>query len=383
MLSRGDISFVKIGCPKEIKNHEYRVGLIPATVKSYVDAGHTVYIESNAGLGSGIRDGEYTAAGAKILNNAADVWQTADMIVKVKEPLSEELSRMKLGQLIYTYFHFAADEQLTRSCLERGISALAYETVQEADGSLPLLKPMSEVAGRMAPIVGAHYLGRIMGGRGNLLPGVPGVAPGNVLVIGGGTVGSNAARVAAGLGAIVTILDINLNLLEHLGNILPANVIPLYNDSHSLEKLLCEAHLVIGAVLIPGSRAPRLITRDHLKIMKPGSVIVDVAIDQGGCTETSHPTTHGDPIYVVDDIIHYCVANMPGAYARTSTFALNNCTVRYGLQLANKGLTNACQENSALKRGLNLHRHHITFRPVAEALGLGECYIPVDEALKG
>lgn len=361
---------MRIGCLKEIKNHEYRVGLIPATVKAYVEAGHEVYLEQGAGLGSGILDEEYAAAGARLLEDARDVWHIAEMIVKVKEPLPEEYPLMKGGQLVFTYFHFAADEGLTRACLERGISALAYETVQEADGSLPLLKPMSEVAGRMAPIVGAYYLDRVRGGRGNLLPGVPGVAPGNVLILGGGTVGSNAARVAAGLGAMVSIMDINLNTLEHLGNILPSNVVPLYNDSHSLEKGLREAHLVVGAVLIPGARAPRLITREHLKLMKSGSVIVDVAIDQGGCTETSRPTTHTDPVYVVDGIIHYCVANMPGAYARTSTFALNNCTVKYGLQLANKGLERACRENPALARGLNLHQGRITFKPVAEAFGM-------------
>ncbi len=360
---------MRIGCPKEIKNHEYRVGLIPATVKAYVDMGHEVCIQQGAGVGSGIHDEEYAAAGAVILDEAGEVWQRAEMIIKVKEPLPEEYSLMRAGQLLFTYFHFAADEGLTRACLERGISALAYETVQEADGSLPLLKPMSEVAGRMAPIVGAYYLDRVRGGRGNLLPGVPGVAPGNVLILGGGTVGSNAARVAAGLGAVVTIMDINLNTLEHLGNILPPNVVTLYNDSHSLEKGLREAHLVVGAVLIPGARAPRLITREHLKLMKPGSVIVDVAIDQGGCTETSHPTTHADPVYVVEDVIHYCVANMPGAYARTSTFALNNCTVKFGLQLANKGLEKACRENPALARGLNLHQGRITFKLVAEALG--------------
>ena len=297
-------------------------GSFPAAVKAYVDAGHEVYMQKGAGLGSGVLDSEYEAAGGVIVDDANEVWQTAEMIVKVKEPLPEELPRAKPGQLVYTYFHFAADEQLTRACMERRISALAYETVQEADGSLPLLKPMSEVAGRMAPLVGAYYLARVLGGRGNLLPGVPGVAPGNVLILGGGTVGSNAARIAAGLGAIVSILDINLDTLEHLGNIMPPNVMTLHNDSHSLEKGLREAHLVIGAVLIPGARAPKLITRDHLKLLKPGSVIVDVAIDQGGCAETSHPTTHTNPIFVVDDIIHYCVANMPGAYARTSTFAL-------------------------------------------------------------
>lgn len=361
---------MRIGCPKEIKNHEYRVGLIPATVQSYVEAGHEVFVEQGAGLGSGIRDDEYEAAGARLLAEAGEVWRQAEMIVKVKEPLPSEYPLLKTGQVVFTYFHFAADEGLTHACLERGISAVAYETVQEPDGSLPLLKPMSEVAGRMAPIMGAYYLARIRGGRGNLLPGVPGVAAGNVLILGGGTVGSNAARVSAGLGAMVSIMDIKLDILEHLGNILPANVVPLYNDSHSLEKGLREAHLVIGAVLIPGARAPRLITRDHLKLMKPGSVIVDVAIDQGGCTETSRPTTHTDPVYVVDGIIHYCVANMPGAYARTSTFALNNCTVKYGLQLANKGLERACRENAALARGLNLHQGRITFKPVAEAFGM-------------
>jgi len=372
---------MRIGCPKEIKNHEYRVGLIPATVKAYVGAGHEVCIQQGAGLGSGILDEEYAAAGATIVDDPNKVWQTAEMIVKVKEPLPEEYARMKPGQLIFTYFHFAADEGLTHACLESGISALAYETVQEADGSLPLLKPMSEVAGRMAPIVGAYYLARVLGGRGNLLPGVPGVAPGNVLILGGGTVGSNAARVAAGLGAMVSIMDINLHTLEHLGNILPPNVVPLYNDSHSLEKGLREAHLVVGAVLIPGARAPRLITREHLKLMKPGSVIVDVAIDQGGCTETSHPTTHTDPVYVVEDIIHYCVANMPGAYARTSTFALNNCTVKYGLKLANKGLEKACKENAALRKGLNLFHGRITFKPVAEAFGLEQLYKPMEEVI--
>lgn len=372
---------MNIGCPKEIKNHEYRVGLIPASVKAYVDAGHKVYVQQGAGLGSGIEDSEYMEAGATILETAQEVWEAAEMIVKVKEPLPREYPFMKNGQLVYTYFHFAADEQLTRTCMERGISALAYETVQEPDGSLPLLKPMSEVAGRMAPIIGAFYLGKVQGGRGNLVTGVPGVAPANVLVVGGGTVGSNAARVAAGLGAMVTILDINLDTLEHLGNVMPPNVFPVYGDSYSLLKGLREAHLVIGAVLIPGAKTPRLLRREHLRLMKPFSVIVDVSIDQGGFAETSHPTTHGDPIYTVDDIIHYCVANMPGAYARTSTFALNNRTVRYGLKLANKGLAQACRENSAIRKGLNIHNGFITFRPVAEAFGLEDRYRPVEELI--
>ena len=373
---------MKIGCPKEVKNHEYRVGLIPAAVKTYVDAGHQVFVQKDGGLGSGITDEEYLAAGAKVLASAEDVWGESDMIVKVKEPLPQEYKLMKPGQLLYTYFHFAADEELTKACMEREIMALAYETVQECDGSLPLLKPMSEVAGRMATLMGAFYLGKAHGGRGLLPTGVPGVAPANILVLGGGVVGSNAALVAAGLGAKVTILDINHNRLEYLGHVLPPNVFPVFSDSHTLEEGLREADIVVGAVLIPGARAPKLLKKDQLTIMKPGAVFVDVAIDQGGVAETSKPTTHSDPIYMVEKVVHYCVANMPGAYARTSTFALNNCTIKYGLQLANKGCEEACRNNPALRKGLNVYKGIITYASVADAfVAFRGKYRPVEEVL--
>ncbi|NSW85292.1 MAG: alanine dehydrogenase [Syntrophobacteraceae bacterium] len=372
---------MKIGCPKEIKNNEYRAGIIPGSVRAYRQAGHEVYVQKGAGVGAGILDAEYEDSGAKMVDTAEEVWNIAEMIVKVKEPMPGEYGLMKSGQVIYAYFHFAADEQLTRACLEREIIALAYETVQEANGSLPLLKPMSEVAGRMAPIMGAYYMARIHGGRGMLPTGVPGVAPAHVLILGGGTVGSNAARVSAGLGAWVTILDINLDTLENLGNIMPLNVSPIYADSYTIERGLREADMVIGAVLIPGARAPKLITRAHLGMMKPGCVFVDVAIDQGGCAETSRPTTHDDPVYLVDNIIHYCVANMPGAYARSSTFALNNRTVKYGLKIAGMSVEKACRRNMALRKGLNLYRGTITFKPVAEAFGLEALYRPADEVL--
>lgn len=377
--SREEEVQMKIGCPKEIKNHEYRVGLIPASVRVYVSSGHEVFIQKGAGLGSGITDEEYLAAGAKILETAEEVWAQSDMIVKVKEPLSQEYPLMREGQLVYTYFHFASDEELTKACMEKKIVALAYETVQEADGSLPLLKPMSEVAGRMAPLMGSFYLGRAHGGRGLLVSGVPGVAPINVLVLGGGVVGRNAAKMAAGLGAKVTILDVKANVLEYLDDTMPSNVFPVYSDPVTLEEGLKEADMVIGAVLIPGAKAPKLVRKEHLKMMKPGAVLVDVAIDQGGCFETSHATTHSDPIYVVDGIVHYCVANMPGAYARTSTFALNNATIYYGKQLANKGYVQACKDNPALKKGLNMVMGKVTCEPVAEAFNLP--YTPVDEVL--
>ena len=361
---------MKIGCPKEIKNHEYRVGLIPAAVRAYVDSGHEVFVQKDAGVGSGISDEEYRTAGASILQDAAEVWARGEMIVKVKEPLPQEYPLIREGQLLYTYFHFAASEELTRACLDRGIVALAYETVQEADGTLPLLKPMSEVAGRMAGLMGSYYLGRAHGGRGVLASGVPGVAPCNVLILGGGTVGRNAARIAAGFGARVTILDLRPGVLEFLGDIMPRNVFPVYSDPMTLEEGLKEADVVIGAVLIPGAKAPKLVRREHLKTMKPGAVLVDVAIDQGGCFETSHPTTHSDPVFLVDGIVHYCVANMPGAYSRTATFALNNATIAYGKQLANKGWEQACRDSLPLRLGLNLARGKVTCLPVAEAFGL-------------
>ena len=371
---------MKIGCPKEVKNNENRVGLTPNAAHAYVAAGHDVFVEKGAGAGSSIEDAEYVAAGAKVLPTADDVWATADMIVKVKEPLSSEYHLMRENQLIYTYFHFAADEGLTKACMERKIIALAYETVEEGR-ALPLLKPMSEVAGRMAALMGAFYLAKTQGGRGLLPMGVTGVAPADVLVLGGGVVGTNAARVAAGLGAQVTVLDVNLNRLEYLGEVMGANVLPLYSDPVNLETCLKKCDIVVGAVLIPGAVAPKLIRKEHLKSMKPGSVLVDVAIDQGGCAETSHATTHSEPTFVVDGVIHYCVANMPGAYARTSTFALNNATIRYGLMLANKGVEKACRENQALKLGLNMYKGIITYEAVADAFGMKNKYTPVDQVL--
>ena len=371
---------MKIGCPKEMKDNENRVGLTPNAVHAYVAAGHEVCIQRDAGLGSDITDEEYVAAGARILPDAEAVWSFSDMIVKVKEPAPEEYGWMREGQLVYTYFHFAADETLTRICMERKIIALAYETVEES-GSLPLLKPMSEVAGRMALLMGGFYLARPQGGRGLLPMGVTGVAPANVLIVGGGVVGTNAARVAAGFGAHVTILDVNLNRLEYLGEIMPSNVLPLYSDKMNLENCLKMADIVVGAVLIPGAVTPKLIRKEHLKLMKPGSVLVDVAIDQGGCCETSRPTKHSDPTFVLDGIIHYCVGNMPGAYARTSTFALNNATIKYGLMLANKGAEKACRENQALKAGLNMYKGTITFKAVAEAFNLMHAYKDADSVI--
>ena len=368
---------MKIGCPKEIKNHEYRVGLVPAAVRSYVEAGHQVFIEKNAGGGSGIGDQEYTSAGAEILNGAQEVWGIADMIVKVKEPLPEEYELMRSGQLVYTYFHFAADEQLTKACLDQEITALAYETVQEDDGSLPLLKPMSEVAGRIAPLMSAYHLARPYGGKGTLATGVPGVLPANVAVIGGGIVGSNAARVAAGFGSKVVVLDINTNVLEHIGNIMPANVFTQFSNANNLESVLQSADIVIGAILIPGAKSPKLIKKEHLQMMKNGSVFADVSIDQGGSAESSKPTTHSDPIYEQEGVVHYCVANMPGAYPRTSTFALNNATIKYGLELANKGVEKACKENHILCRGLNTYKGTLTCTPVGEAFGMSKsCKLP-------
>lgn len=372
---------MKIGCPKEIKDNENRVGLTPSAAHSYVAAGHEVLMEKGAGLGSAIEDAEYLKAGARILDGAAEVWAAAEMIVKVKDPMPSEYKLMRPGQLIYTYFHFAADEELTRACLEQRIVALAYETVQDGR-SLPLLKPMSEVAGRMSSLMGAFYLAKTQGGRGLLPMGVTGVAPANVLVLGGGTVGSNAAYVAAGLNANVTLLDINLDRLEYLDEIMPANVRALFNDPVVLDEQVRQADIIVGAVLLPGAKAPKLVRREHLKTMKPGAVVVDVAIDQGGCFETSRPTTHSDPTYEVDGIIHYCVTNMPGAYARTSTYALNNATIRYGLLLANRGVEKACRENAALKLGLNMYQGAITYREVAEAFGMESLYKPVDEVLR-
>ncbi|MCL2028902.1 MAG: alanine dehydrogenase [Deltaproteobacteria bacterium] len=372
---------MKIGCPKEIKNNENRVGLTPNAVNAYILAGHEVFMEKGAGLGSAIEDREYVTAGARILPTGEEIWETADMIVKVKEPLGSERALMRENQLVYAYFHFAADRELLEACLERKIISLAYETVQEGQ-TLPLLKPMSEVAGRMSTLIGAFYCAKHLGGRGLLPMGVTGVGPAEVLVLGGGVVGSNAGRVASGLGCRVTILDTNLSRLEYLGEIMPANVTCVYSDPVSLEQYLRSADIVIGAVLVPGGKTPWLVRRDQLKFMKPGAVLVDVAIDQGGSFETSKPSTHDEPTYVVDGIIHYCVGNMPGAYARTSTFALNNATIGYGLQMAGKGLKRACLENEALKLGLNTYKGIITKKPVAEAFGLAHLYQAPEKVLE-
>lgn len=367
---------MRIGVPKEIKADEYRVAMIPAGVEELTRAGHQVTVQAGAGAGSGISDDQYAAAGATVEPAAAAIWANAEMIVKVKEPLETEWPHMKPGQIIFTYFHFAADERLTQAVLKSGATAVAYETIKDARGTLPLLTPMSEVAGRMSIQEGAKYLEKPFEGRGILLGGVPGVLPAQVLVLGGGIVGANAAKVAAGLGANVTILDVNLDRLRYLDDVMPRNVTTLYSDRHNLLDQLVLADLVIGAVLIPGARAPFLVKRDDLKRMKPGAVIVDVAIDQGGCVETSRPTTHAKPTYKIDEVIHYCVTNMPGAVGRTSTYALCNVTLPYGLQLANKGLEQAVKDSPALRHGVNTYRGQVTNGPVAGTFKLPLAELP-------
>ncbi len=370
---------MKIGIPKEIKPDENRVALVPAGAAALVAAGHAVWVETGAGLGSGISDAQYVQAGANIAADADAVWQAADLIVKVKEPIRAEWPRMRADQTIFTYFHFAADRELTLAHLASGATCIAYETVQLPRGDLPLLTPMSEVAGRMAVQEGAKYLEKQYGGRGVLLGGVPGVAPAHVVVLGAGTVGSNAARMAAGLGATVTLLDVSLERLRHLGEVMPANVQTLYSNRLNLLEQLASADLVIGGVLIPGATAPKLILRADLKTMREGAVIVDVAVDQGGCTETTHPTTHQDPVYTVDGIVHYAVANMPGGVPRTSTFALTNATFPYVLQLANKGWQQALRDSAPLRQGLNIVEGKISYKAVANAFGLA--YVPPESFL--
>lgn len=362
-----------IGIPKEIKNNENRVALTPAGAKELVKRGHTVYVQHTAGENSGFPDSAYVEAGAQILPSINDVYQIAEMIVKVKEPIAAEYSLVRKGQLVFTYFHFASDEKLTLAMMDSGSICLAYETVENPDGTLPLLIPMSEVAGRMSIQEGARFLEKPQGGKGILLGGVPGVKPARVLVLGGGIVGHSAALMAAGLGADVTIADISLPRLRYLEQIMPANVKTLYSSTHNIEAELPYTDLVIGAVLIPGAKAPHLITKDMLQRMKPGSVLVDVAIDQGGCFETSHPTTHADPVYTVDGIVHYCVANIPGAVPQTSTLALTNATLPYVLELADKGWKEACKEDKSLYPGLNIIEGKIVYPAVAEAFGL-PCY---------
>lgn len=362
-----------IGVPKEIKNNENRVALTPAGAKELVKRGHTVYVQHTAGENSGFPDAAYVEAGAQILPSIEDVYQIAEMIVKVKEPIAPEYPLVRKGQLVFTYFHFASDEKLTLAMMDSRSVCLAYETVENADRTLPLLIPMSEVAGRMSIQEGARFLEKPQGGKGILLGGVPGVKPARVLVLGGGIVGHNAALMAAGMGADVTIADISLPRLRYLNEIMPANVKTLYSSTHNIETELPHTDLVIGAVLIPGAKAPHLITKDMLKLMKPGSVLVDVAIDQGGCFETSHPTTHADPVYTVDGIVHYCVANIPGAVPQTSTLALTNATLPYVLKLADKGWKAACKEDKTLYPGLNIVDGQIVYPAVAEAFGL-PCY---------
>ncbi len=345
---------MKIGTPKEIKNQEYRVGLTPAGVHSLVQMGHEVFIETNAGLGSGFSDQQYQQAGATILGTSKDLYQSVDMIVKVKEPLAQEYSLIKSNQIVFTYFHFAASEELTKAMMNTGAICIAYETVEQDDKSLPLLTPMSEVAGRMAVQVGAYYLAKPQGGKGKLLGGVPGVKPANVLILGGGVVGTQAAKMAAGLGANVTIMDTNLNRLRYLEDILPANIDTQFSTSYAVQEHLAKADLIIGAVLLHGAKAPHLIKREDLSKMEKGTVLVDVAVDQGGCIETCKPTTHENPVFEIDGILHYCVANMPGAVPQTSTAALTQATLPYVQLLAKEGWEMACKQNQSLAKGLSI-----------------------------
>lgn len=361
---------MKIGLPKEIKIKENRVALTPSGVNNLIYHGHTVFVEAHAGEGSGFSDDEYRKAGAKILKNADDVWADADMIVKVKEPLGPEFERMKEGQIIFTYLHLAADEALTRELLTRKIIGVAYETIQLDDGSLPLLSPMSEVAGRLSIQMGCMCLEAKNGGAGILLSGVAGVPPAKVTIIGAGIAGTNACHLAVGVGAEVAILDVNAQRLRYLQDIFKGNVITVMSNKANLWDFVTKADLVIGSVLIPGAKAPKLITRDMLKAMRKGSALVDIAIDQGGCAETSRPTTHDEPIYIEEGIVHYCVANMPGAVPRTSTYALTNATFSYVLELADKGLEKAMQDNKALHKGLNVYKGKLTYDHVAEAFNM-------------
>ncbi|MDX2043719.1 MAG: alanine dehydrogenase [Acidobacteriota bacterium] len=368
-----------IGLPKEIKDNESRVGLTPAGVKTLSDFGHTVLVEKSAGVGSGITDDEFRAAGGQIVETADEVWQRGDMVVKVKEPVGPEYQRMREGQLLFTYLHLAPDPKLTRAMLDSKITGVAYETITNDEGHLPLLTPMSEVAGRMAVQVGAHYLQKPEGGRGVLMGGVPGVLPAKTVIIGGGVVGINSIKMAVGLGANVTVLDKNLERLRYLDDIFGAQIKTLMSNDYNVQESIANADLVIGAVLIPGAAAPHLVKKSMLKTMHKGAVIVDVAVDQGGCIETTHPTTHSNPTYYVDDVLHYCVANMPGAVPRTSTFALTNATLPFAVKLANKGFKDAIAKDNHLKAGVNTYAGHITYEAVAESQSLA--YKAIDELL--
>ena len=361
---------MKVGIPKEIKNNENRVGMTPAGVSELVKHGHEVSVQHTAGEGSGFADADYVKAGARILPDMESVYRECDMSVKVKEPVEPEYKLVRPGQLLFTYFHFACEKELTEAMLRSGAVCLAYETVQLPNGSLPLLQPMSEVAGRMATLNGAYYLQKTKGGKGKLISGVPGVSPARVLVLGGGVVGEAAALMAAGLGADVTIADIALPRLRQLDIETPANVHTLYSSEHNIRQQLPTVDIVVGSVLVPGDKTPHLVTRDMLKLMEPGTVLVDVAIDQGGCFETSRPTTHSDPVYVEEGIVHYCVANIPGAVPHTSTMALTNATLRYAVALADKGWQQACKDDGALAKGLNIVEGKVTFKAVADVFDL-------------
>lgn len=368
-----------IGVPKEIKNNENRVAVTPAGTQEFIRKGHTVYVQTKAGEGSGFNDEEYVGAGAKILPKAEDVFATAEMIVKVKEPVEPEYRLIRKDQLVFTYFHFASYEPLAHAMIKTGAVCLAYETVERPDRSLPLLVPMSEVAGRMSIQEGAKYLEKPLKGRGILLGGVPGVRPAQVLILGGGVVGTNAAKIAAGMGADVYITDVNLNRLRYLDDVMPKNVHTVASNDYVLRELVKTSDLIVGGVLIPGAKAPKLITRDMLKTMRPGTVLVDVAVDQGGCIETCKPTTHEDPTYIIDDIVHYCVANMPGAVPYTSTLALTNATLPYALKLANLGWKKACKEHEDLQKGLNVVNGKVVYKAVADAFNLP--FVEVTEVL--
>lgn len=370
-----------IGVPKEIKTNENRVALTPGGAEVLKQNGHKVYVETNAGIGSGFADADYKNAGATILKTAKQVYDIAEMIMKVKEPIEPEYKKIRKGQIVFTYFHFASSKALTKAMVDNKCISIAYETVQRHDGSLPLLIPMSEVAGRMATQEGAKYLERVMGGRGVLLGGVPGTEPAEVVVLGGGIVGTNAAKIAAGFGAKVTIMDNNLYRLRYLDDVMAKNVTTMMSSPANIRQKISTADLVIGAVLIAGAKAPKLITRDMLKLMKKGSVVVDVSVDQGGCIETCKPTTHENPTYVVDGVVHYCVANMPGAVPFTSTIALTNATLPYAVQIANLGWYQACIMNDELKPGLNTVEGKIVYRAVADAFNFK--YTPVDEVMRG
>src|SRR4051794_14068981 len=367
---------MRVGVPSEIKNHEYRVGLVPSSVAELIHHGHEVLVQAGAGLGSGIPDADYSAAGGTIVADAETIFAKADMVVKVKEPLPDERKKLRPGQILFTYLHLAPDAEQTQDLVASGATCIAYETVTSPTGGLPLLTPMSEVAGRLAPQVGAHCLEKAAGGRGILLGGVPGVPAAEVIILGGGVSGTHAATIALGMGANVTLVDRSADVLRRLATQFGTGVRTIFSTRDAIRELVKRADLLIGYVLVPGAAAPKLVTRDMLKTMKPGSVIVDVAIDQGGCCETSHATTHSDPTYVIDNVVHYCVANMPGAVARTSTFALNNVTLPFTLALADKGWKKALADDAHLRAGLNVHDGQITCAPVAEAHGLA--YVPAE-----